>query len=84
MMNIYIYIYMFNSECTNRQGQIRISQRGGGGCGKLLSTKMRHIRVYTRDVFSPLYEVWGSPLDQTLSLVLDINNCRTHVYFRHY
>ena len=27
----------------------------------MLSTKTRRFRAHTRDVFFPLYEVWGSP-----------------------
>ena len=43
------------------RGGYRISEKGGGGSVSVLTTKTRCFRAHTRDVFSPLYEVLGSP-----------------------
>ena len=37
-------------------------RKGGGGVsGLLVTTKMCCICAHVRNVFSPLFEVWGSP-----------------------
>ena len=59
------YSLSLHSPCNNRltQGRIQDFGKGGGGGGGGVSTctKTQHFRTHARDIFPPLYDVWGSP-----------------------
>ena len=60
--------YEINPLFNSSQGQIQDFGKGGGGgvWVAVITPETRCIRAHASAVFSPLYEVWGSPLNPLL------------------